>query len=172
MRSAGKFLRRLYDQGSFLIICVPQETAVITLDFSVLETVLQAKFDFPAQRLAFLLRQARHDGKQHLTLRIHGVDVLFNDHISVSVHAALDHAVKFLTLFRFRSDDPVNGINPGQLPFRILLDKLHIMRHLNLIAGYLLFTVRGDPAARQRLSALVSVPLRQYFLPAFWLGSR
>ena len=195
-------LRRLYDQGSFLTICVPQETTVITPDFSVLETVLQAEFDVLAQRLAFLLRLSRHNGKQHLTLRIHGVDVLFlesrgvlplqfpgilqtiqgvsgkpndglgNDHINVSVHAVLDHATKFLPLFRVRFSDPVNGINPGQLPFRILLDKLPIMRHLNLIVGCLLFTVRGDPATRQQLSALVSVPLRQYFLPAFWLGSR
>ena len=51
-----------------------------------------------------------------------------------------------LTLFRIRSGDPVIGINPGQLPFRILLDKLRIMRHLHLIAGCLLLTVRGYPA--------------------------
>ena len=146
-------------------------------DFSVLETVLQAEFDVLAQRLTFLLCQARHNGKQHLTLGIHGVDVLFfkenrdvlllqfpdilqtiqgvsgkpadglgNDHINVSVHAVLDHAVKFLTLFRIRSGDPVIGINPGQLPFRILLDKLRIMCHLHLITGCLLLTVRGNPA--------------------------
>ena len=51
-----------------------------------------------------------------------------------------------LTLFRIRSGDPVIGINPGQLPFRILLDKLRIMCHLHLITGCLLLTVRGNPA--------------------------
>src|SRR5699024_4644038 len=35
-------LRRLYDQVSFLILCVTQKTAVIDPDFSVLEAVLQA----------------------------------------------------------------------------------------------------------------------------------
>ena len=158
-------LCRLYDQISFLILCVTQKTAVIDPDLPVLETVLQSKFDVLAQRLAFLLCQARHNGKQHLTLGIRGVDVLFfkenrdvlllqfsdilqtiqgvsgktadglgNDHINVSVHAVLDHAVKFLPLFRICSSDPVISINPGQFPFRILLDKLRIMRHLHLIA--------------------------------------
>lgn len=60
-------------------------------------------------------------------------------------HAVLDHAVKFLPLFRIRSSDPVIGIDPCQLPFWILLDKLRIMRHLHLIAGCLLLTVRGYP---------------------------
>ena len=146
-------------------------------DLPILETVLQAEFDVLAQRLTFLLCQARHNGKQYLTLRIHGVDVLFfkknrdvfllqfpdilqtiqgvsgkpadglgNDHINVSVHAVLDHAVKFLPLFRIRSGDPVIGVNPCQLPFRILLDKLRIMRHLHLIAGCLLLTIRRNPA--------------------------
>ncbi len=44
---------------------------------SVLEAVLQAEFDVLAQSLAFLLCQARHDGKQHLTLGIHDVNILF-----------------------------------------------------------------------------------------------
>src|SRR5699024_4695352 len=70
-------LRRLYDQVSFLILCVTQETAVIDPDLPVLETVLQSEFDVLTQRLAFLLCQACHDGKQYLTLGIHGVDVLF-----------------------------------------------------------------------------------------------
>ena len=150
---------------------------MIDPDFSILETVLQSKFDVLTQGLAFLLCQARHNGKQHLTLGIHGVDILFfkenrdvlflqfpnifqaiqgvsgkpadglgNDHINVSVHAVLDHAVKFLPLFRICSSDPVISINPGQFPFRILLDKLRIMRHLHLIAGCLLLTIRGNPA--------------------------
>lgn len=124
-------LRRLYDQVPVLILCVTQEPAVVDPDLSVLETILQPEFNVLAQRLAFLLCQARHNGKQHLTLRIHGVDVLFfkenrnvlllqfpdifqtiqgvsgkptdglgNDHINVSVHAVLDHAVQLLPLFR------------------------------------------------------------------------
>ena len=56
-------LRRLYDQVSFPIPCITQETAVIDPNLSVLETVLQAEFDVLAQRLAFLLCQARHDGE-------------------------------------------------------------------------------------------------------------
>ena len=44
---------------------------------SVLEAILQAEFDVLAQRLAFLLCQARHDSEQHLTLGIHSVDILF-----------------------------------------------------------------------------------------------
>ena len=125
-------LRRLYDQVSFLILCAPQEPAVVDPDLSVLKTILQAKFDILAQGLAFLLCQARHDGEQHLILGIHGIDILFlkenrdvlllqfpdifqavqsicgkpadglgDDHINVSIHAVLDYAFKFLTLFRF-----------------------------------------------------------------------
>lgn len=93
---------------------------------------MQAEFDILAQRLTFLLCQARHDGEQHLTLGIHGVDALFfkenwdilflrfpdifqtvqsisskptdrlgDDHINVSVHAVLDHAVKFFPFFLY-----------------------------------------------------------------------
>ena len=50
---------------------------MIDPDLPVLETVLQSEFDVLTQRLAFLLCQACHDGKQYLTLGIHGVDVLF-----------------------------------------------------------------------------------------------
>ena len=46
-------------------------------DLPVLEAVLQSEFDVLAQRLAFLLCQARHNGEQHLTFGIHGIDVLF-----------------------------------------------------------------------------------------------
>lgn len=70
-------LRRLYDQVSFLSLCVTQETAVVAPDLSVLKAIMQAEFDILAQRLTFLLCQARHDGEQHLTLGIHGVDALF-----------------------------------------------------------------------------------------------
>lgn len=43
-----------------------------------LKAIMQAEFDILAQRLTFLLCQARHDGEQHLTLGIHGVDVVFS----------------------------------------------------------------------------------------------
>ena len=126
--------------------------------FSVPEAVLQAEFDVLARRLAFLLCQTQHDGKRHFTLSLYGIDVLFfkenwdvlvqfpdivptiqgisvkpteglgNDHINVSVHTVSDNAVKFLPLFRVRSGDPVNDINPSRLSFRILLDSLRLMR--------------------------------------------
>lgn len=40
---------RLYDQISFLILCVSKEAAVVDPHLSVLETVLQAEFDVLAR---------------------------------------------------------------------------------------------------------------------------
>ena len=51
------------------------DKAYLLLYLSVLEAILQAEFDVLAQRLAFLLCQARHDSEQHLTLGIHRIDV-------------------------------------------------------------------------------------------------
>lgn len=46
---------------------------MVDLYLSILVTVLQAQLDVLTQRLAFLLGEARHDGKQHLALGIHRI---------------------------------------------------------------------------------------------------
>ena len=50
---------------------------MVDLHLTVLVSVLQSQFDVLAQGLAFLLCEARHDSKQHLSFGIHRVNVLF-----------------------------------------------------------------------------------------------
>lgn len=62
---------------SILIFRVTKETVVVDLYLSILVAVLQAQLDVLTQRLAFLLDEARHDGKQYLALGIHRIDIFF-----------------------------------------------------------------------------------------------
>lgn len=50
---------------------------MVDLYLSILVAVLQAQLDVLTQRLAFLLDEARHDGKQYLALGIHRIDIFF-----------------------------------------------------------------------------------------------
>lgn len=120
-------LHRLYDQGFFLIICVPQETDVITQTSPLWERYCRPSLIFRLKdwlfycaKLALMVSNTSPlesvdvlflESRKVLPLQfpdilqtIQGIsgkpiDRLSNDHINVSVHVALDHTVKYLPFF-------------------------------------------------------------------------
>jgi len=73
-------------------------------------------------------------------------DGFCNDHVNPACHAFFNHAVKFTAFFCITAADPVIRKYARQLPFRVFLDELGVMFHLDFIAACLLVTVCGDTA--------------------------
>lgn len=73
-------------------------------------------------------------------------DGLRDDHIDVSGHALVDHSVEFVTLFRIGAGNTIVCKYACQLPFRIFLNVLRVVRDLRLIAGFLFFGICADAA--------------------------
>ena len=69
-----------------------------------------------------------------------------DDHVDVSGHALLDHAVELITFFGVGTGDAVIRKNASQLPFRILLNVLGVVCDLCLVACSLFFRIRADAA--------------------------
>ena len=62
------------------------------------------------------------------------------------VHALVDHSVEFITLFCIGAGDAVICEYARQLPFRIILNVLRVVRDLSLVAGFLFFGICADAA--------------------------
>ena len=73
-------------------------------------------------------------------------DGLGDDHVDVTGHALVDHSVEFVTLFCVGAGDTVVCKYARQLPFRILLNVLGVVRDLSLVACFLFFGIRADAA--------------------------
>lgn len=73
-------------------------------------------------------------------------DGLGDDHVDVSGHAFVNHAVELVTLFGVGTGDAVVREYARQLPFRIFLDVLRVMCDLRLVAGFLFLGIRADAA--------------------------
>ena len=73
-------------------------------------------------------------------------DGLGDDHVDVTGHALVDHSVEFLTFFGVGAGNTIVRKYARQLPFRILLNVLGVVRDLSLVACFLFFGIRADAA--------------------------
>ena len=73
-------------------------------------------------------------------------DGLGDDHVNVSGHALVNHAVELVTLFGVGTGYAIVRKYACQFPVGILLDVLRVMRDLRLIAGFLFVGIRADSA--------------------------
>ena len=73
-------------------------------------------------------------------------DGLGDDHVNVSGHALVNHAVELVTLFGVGTGDAIVRKYACQLPVRIFLDVLRVVRDLRLVACFLFFRIRTDAA--------------------------
>ena len=73
-------------------------------------------------------------------------DGLSDDHVDISGHALVDHTIEFVTFFRVGAGDTVVCKYARQLPFRILLNVLGVVRDLSLVACFLFFGICADAA--------------------------
>ena len=69
-----------------------------------------------------------------------------DDHVDVSGHALLNHAVELVTLFGVGTRDAIVRKYACQLPVGILLDVLRVVRDLRFVACFLFFGIRADAA--------------------------
>ena len=88
-------------------------------------------------------------------------DGLGDDHVDVSGHTLVDHAVEFITLLCVGAADSVVGEDPGEFPFRVAFDVLRVVGDLGFVAGSLFVRVGADKAVcgytKLRLLGLLDV---------------